>query len=231
MEYIAYPDFRDQTTRPDLASIMKKVESLGSNCELGLVQRHCDAESVGLFRFGYTPIEGLISAIASDFDGIGEIDDIGLEVGSSNEWIAKSKRYGFEFHTEHYSPDTSEDDVRKKMRLHFGFLSRKLREDLQGAEKLFFFRPHNHGPVDDDAYRLLASIRKFGASILVWVDISSDLAKTGTAEWTVPGSLITAYLDRYSYISFAAGASFDVWIQIVASSINLANDFSECTGP
>ena len=66
------PDFSHLAQRPELEPLMRQVESLGINCELGLVQRHCLAEPLGLFRFAYTPLEGLVAALHQDFAGIGD---------------------------------------------------------------------------------------------------------------------------------------------------------------
>jgi hypothetical protein len=95
---------------------MGTFESIGISCELGLVQRHCRLEQPGLFRFGYTPIKGLIAALNSSFADIGKPAEIKLRIAEpSREWMTTHQRFGFEFHTEHYAPQFDEDVVRERL--------------------------------------------------------------------------------------------------------------------
>lgn len=214
-------NFTRQPKRLDLSLSLTRVESLGVNCELGLIQRHCSVENIGLFRFGRTPIDGLISAVENNFDGIGDPEDISLRVAYSKEWLSTSRRYGFEFHTEHMAPAFDEAQVRARMSVHFKFLARKLREELEDGEKLFFYRPEHACEAGEQGERLANTVHQIGSSALVWVSISEDPAKVGTVEWTIPGSLMTAYLDRYGAINYAIHASYDVWLQLVVRALEM----------
>jgi hypothetical protein len=51
----------------------------------------------------------------------------------------------------------------------------------------------------------------------LWVD--QGAAKVSHVEWTRPDQLMTGYFDFYAKIGFAAGASFDAWLQIIADAI------------
>ncbi|MGI4800452.1 MAG: hypothetical protein ACRYG8_41775 [Janthinobacterium lividum] len=161
------------------------------------------------------------SAIENDFDGIGDPDDMILQVAYSKEWLATSRRYGFEFHTEHMAPAFDEAQVRAKMSVHFKFLARKLREEMEDGEKLFFYRPEHACEAGEQGERLASAVRRFGSSALVWVSISEDPARVGTVEWTIPGVLMTAYLDRYGAINYAIHASYDVWLKVVVRALEL----------
>ena len=218
------PDFRYLPKRPDMAPLLRKVVPMGINCELGLVQRHCQTEPVGLFRFGYTPINGLLAALASRFAGIGEPSEIELRVDDSGEWLSRHSRYGFEFHTELFSASHTEDAVRRKLAVRFPQLARKFVEELARAEKLFVYRPAIPGPAGEEAQALLTAMHRFGKAVLVWIDVADTPGKVGTAHWTQPGQLITAYVDRYTQVKFAAGASLDAWLGMVSSALALARD-------
>jgi hypothetical protein len=69
---------RDPSPRPapprdqDLKELDPKVlfdafQSLGDNCELGLVQKQYRSNLLGLFKFASTPIGGLVAALRRGF--------------------------------------------------------------------------------------------------------------------------------------------------------------------
>jgi hypothetical protein len=104
---------------------------------------------------------------------------------------------------------------------HLSFLARKFMDDLRGGQKLFVFRPETPSAAGDDAFKMLDAMRRFGGAPLLWVTTTDDSMLAGTARWTVPGELMTGYLDRYAHIRFAAGASFDAWTRVVSSALSL----------
>ena len=60
-------DWRAQALVPDWKRIASKFQSMGQDCEFGLVQRQCEAEPLGLFRFCNTGLHGLIQCLRSEF--------------------------------------------------------------------------------------------------------------------------------------------------------------------
>jgi hypothetical protein len=216
-------DFRELPPRPDLAPLMKRFESLGVSCELGLVQRHCHFERPGLFRFGYTPIGGLIAALNAGFEGIGNPAEITVQEQVGKEWITAHQRYGFEFHTQITADTHKADEVREIMSGHFSLLARKLLEDIEDGEKIFVFRPATPGPPSVDGIKLLAALHRYGNPILLWIDLAKESHQIGTVEWIIPGRLMTGYLDRYALVRFAAGGPFGIWLQVLDAARRLAD--------
>ena len=53
-----------------------QFESLGDNCELGLVQRRAGVEPLGLLRFAGAPLRRLITALDARFEGIDDPEAI-----------------------------------------------------------------------------------------------------------------------------------------------------------
>jgi hypothetical protein len=213
-------DFRRFPARPDLQPMLMRVQSLGISCELGLVQRHCGAESLGLFRFGFTPLDGLVAALDNDFAAIGDPSQIAV-ISANKEWVTHHRTYGFEFHTERQIQDASRETIRGLAAAHFEFLARKLREDLADGEKLFFYRPENPGAPAEACHALSASMGRYGSPALCWVDIAPRPECAGQAEWIVPGRLMAGYLDRFASTRFAAGAPFSTWLALIENSLNL----------
>ena len=56
------------TALPDL---FLQFESMGHNCEFGLVQRHFGAEPLGLLRWNAISVEDVILGIEQQFEGVG----------------------------------------------------------------------------------------------------------------------------------------------------------------
>jgi hypothetical protein len=177
-----------------------------------------------LFRFGKTPIDGLIAGLESRFDGIGDAALLHLTTSRSGEWITTHQRYGFEFHTRHNVANFTEAQVRKRMSAHFRLLADKLLDALHDGEKIFVYRPLEPSPASvGGGTDLLATMHKHGNPVLLWVDLAKDPSQAGTVEWTIPGKLMTGYLDRFAPVRLAAFASFDVWLQIISSALAMTS--------
>ena len=54
-----------------LADISWRIESLGSDCLIGLVQRKFGAEPLGLLRFSTARMSALLPALETRFAGLG----------------------------------------------------------------------------------------------------------------------------------------------------------------
>ena len=216
---MADQDFRLLAPRLDLADTLTKVENLGVSCELGLIQRHCKVEQPGLFRFGYTPIAGLIEAITNGFERIGEPGLIDVNEGYRGEWITTNRRYGFEFHTAHDSTRHTKEYVLEKLSTHYKFLARKLMEEIETGDKLLVYRAENETNKGEMADGLAKSISARGKAVLLWVMVAPTAALAGQVHWAEPGRLMYGYLDRFARIRFAAGASYDSWLTLLQNAL------------
>jgi hypothetical protein len=215
------PDFRLLPPRLDRADSLRNVESLGVSCELGLVQRHCEVEPPGLFRFGYTPVAGLIEALDNGFQGLGDPALIDIAEDSQGEWITTHRRYGFEFHTAHQASRHTREFVLAKLSPYFDFLGRKLIEDIEQGEKLFVYRAEARTDRGGAAEDLSRAIARRGPAVLLWVMVAPAPDLAGRAHWVAPGRLMHGYLDRFAEIRFAAGASYDCWLTLVENALAL----------
>src|ERR1700761_7486556 len=90
------PDAVSQLSDHDLAV---QFESLGDNCELGLVQRRVGAEPLGLLRFSGTPLRSLLRAMAARFAQIGDPAYVRLEP-EHGEYMVKLTKYDFTYHAD-----------------------------------------------------------------------------------------------------------------------------------
>jgi hypothetical protein len=217
-------DFRTAPTRPEYKDELAQFVSLGINCELGLVQRHCETEPLGLFRFGLTPLDGLIQALECRFDGLGDASQIDIEEGFGREYVATHRRYGFEFHTVMNAAKTTPQNVLATVVRHYPFLAEMLLHELSEGKKLFVYRPETPDEPIVRAYHLLRAMRRIGPATLLWVTALDDPAVVGTTDWILPDQLMVGHLDRYAPLRFAAGLSFELWLQVCFAALRLRAD-------
>jgi hypothetical protein len=214
-------DYRNFPTRPEYKNELAQFVSLGINCELGLVQRHCDIEPLGLFRFGVAPLEGLIQGLECRFDGPGDVSQIDVEEGFGGEYLAIHRRYGFEFHTLMNAAKTTRQDVLATVVRHYPFLAEMLLHELSEGKKLFVCRPETPDEPIVRVYHLLRAMRRIGPATLLWVTALDDPAVVGTTHWILPDQLMVGHLDRYGPLRFAAGLSFEPWLQVCFAALRL----------
>jgi hypothetical protein len=91
-----------------LAKLLMGFESLGDNCEFGLVQRIGGVEPLGLLRFAgiHLPVEvrlqRLIDGLIKGFEGVGSADSISVSLEGApgrREYIVSESRYKLRYHT------------------------------------------------------------------------------------------------------------------------------------
>src|SRR4051794_33399291 len=95
----------------NLSNLAARCESIGRNCEFGLVQRSFGLEPIGLLRWAASPLAALTQAFQGQFAGLGK--DMDLEVDTQTEWLATDRDTGLLFHT-HCLSDRSEEHARKQ---------------------------------------------------------------------------------------------------------------------
>jgi hypothetical protein len=158
------------TEPASLPELLRHFESLGNNCEFGIVQRATGYDPPGLFRnVGFLQTEQIIHAIENALDGM--FEEGMYEFSRPPNWpdyALHCRRYGFQFHTA-VPVDAGEETVRDVI-LRFRFLKRLFLEDLESARKVFAYR-HNEAVQTERtlADRLLAALRRHGSNWLLFV--------------------------------------------------------------
>ena len=79
--------------------LVLQFESLGDNCELGLVQRRVGAEPLGLLRFSGAPLRNLLRAFAARFEHIADPAHVRLQP-ENGEFMVKLTKYDFTYHSD-----------------------------------------------------------------------------------------------------------------------------------
>ena len=166
---------------------MYRFESLGENCEFGIVQRRCGAEPLGPFRFAIVGADNLARVLEAGMSDL--LDEQLMEVKlSDGRYVVHNPKYAITFghsglHDGELGPDRALHLIVRRLQL----LTRKLKAILAAGEKILVFRSR----VDDDAaaLRLGAALRRFGPNVLLWVAPARNADAIGGVELLAEGIL------------------------------------------
>jgi hypothetical protein len=197
-------------------------ESLGDNCEFGLVQRRCGAEPLSLLRFSNIQLSTLLRGLDVGFNGLGEAADVGFRVEgkAKAEYVIQEKRYGLSFHTFRYRGEVDEEKLIASEPARLTFLLRKFLEDLSSGDKIFVFK-RNTPLLEDEILPLYAALNFRGRNVLLWLVPADEQHKSGSAELVIPG-LIKGYMDRFAPLENAHDLLLEAWLEVCANAYRLA---------
>jgi len=205
---------------PEKAELMTRFESLGENCEFGLVQRRCGAEPLGLLRFSSAPMSKLLAALQARFKGMGAPENIGVEL-SSDEYMVRDQAFGFYYHAWVKAGDMTPEQIQAREKSRVPFLLRKLIEDLTDGHKIFVF--HAMEEISTASARMLAeAIRSYGPGTLFWVRLADRQHPPGYTEVLSDG-LIAGYIDRFAPGGNAYDLSLDCWVELCRTALEVVS--------
>jgi hypothetical protein len=200
--------------------LMLQFESLGANCEFGLVQRALGAEPLGLLRFVGIDVQNLLSGLDFGFDGI---DDpahtrIYTDGGEDAGYVSVNDRYAVHRHS--YQPASAMDEatflqkeLRKIAREREAFL-----EILESGQKLFVYQ-RQEGMAPAHVMPILNMLRSHGANALLFVTLNHT-APAGSVDLLGP-DLYRGNIDRLAPIGNAVDSNIPAWISICANAYRL----------
>ena len=200
------------------------MESLGRNCEFGLVQRYFGIEPMGLLRFAGSPLCAVTAGLRIRFESIGR--DMTFSVDSMGEWIGTWG--GLTFHSTCRANDTSEPAVRAQEGRRLPRLAEKLIADLEIGEKLFVFADPGLA-IPEGGRAVWEAMRTIGPSSLFLV--MADPERAGSVIQHDDGFLV-GYVRRLTSAEFAADYDRESWEAILplahalwrGSSTSVADD-------
>lgn len=216
-EDVVEPDAKAESPAA-LAGLMLQFESLGENCEFGLVQRANGAEPLGLFRFASAPLPLLLRALAARFVGMGEPGNLLIEVSpNGREYMVLDKRFNFRYHAWAAVDDKTPAEVLAREVRRLPFLIRKLIDDLAEGSKIFVYRSLDPmGP--EDAAVLVQAIRAYGPGTLLWMDLADADHPPGTVIRLGDG-LLKGHMDRFAPGENAHDLSLECWNTVCTAAV------------
>jgi len=209
----------DVTDMPT-ADLMLKFESLGENCEFGLVQRRGGSEPLGLLRFSSTPFPKLVAALSARFEGLGQAESLKVELSNNGrEYMIRDQTFGLFYHAWVMAGEREPEEVHRRELRRLPYLTRKLIEDLTEGEKIFVYRSIIRLG-ETHMKRLHDTMRSYGPNTLLWMELADAEHPAGTVERLAPG-LLRGRMDRFAPGANAHDFSFDCWMQVCRTALTL----------
>lgn len=202
----------------DVARLMQQCESLGENCDLGVVQRAVGIEPFGLFRFSACDAPGVLALLRARLHPLGEPEDLWLDtVGPQQEYWVKSRRFPFESHTNRFAPQHERRMVRRGEIDRIRYLKSHLLQDLASGRKLFVFK----GRSDAALIRELAGeLERYGENCLLWVDVA-DRAHPPASLERASATLLRGYVSRFGTYEGSPSLPVEEWVSVCAQAFRL----------
>lgn len=215
---------------PSDRDLVLQFESLGDNCELGLVQRAVGAEPLGLLRFAGVPLPHLLRAMNARFEGLAEPGHIRIQP-ENGEYMVKLTKYDFIYHAHAKVGETDPELLHRQQVRTVGFLLGKLVNDLENPEKILVFR-QNEPLLAADLVDLRTALARFGRPKLLWV----QAARPGHPPGTVDGideTLMTGYVKRLALRENAPDFDQSSWLTVLrrAWSLSRADNAPSAAAP
>lgn len=199
---------------------MATFESLGMNCEFGLVQRHFGTEPLGLLRWNAIHPPDLARGLDQRFADIGKPENVMLET-ASGEYIIQETLYHMSMHSFLYEKDThpAPEQLRRQFARRLRFLRDKLIEDLTEARKIFVYQyPRLLTGEEMDAIQ--HGVAGYGPGVVLFVnDLAPDMAP-GMVVQAGPVRL-QARIDRLLRGEPWSEISFDLWMRICRAASDI----------
>ncbi len=191
---------------------LSQFESLGDDCEFGVVQRFAGHDPLGLLRFAFMPMGGLLDLLDRGLDRLGEPDDTFLVRDRRGEIVVQLPSFGARYHTDIFDRVGQEQEILDDQLRRLTFLRRKFVEDLQSAEKIFVRK--GEGSSDPAVMlRLLEKLRRHGPATLLWVCLADGSKPVGTVEVVAPG-LLRGHIDRFATFFDQPDLNLPAWLEI-----------------
>lgn len=203
---------------PDKLSM--EFESLGDNCELGLVQRRLGAEPLGLLRFSTAFLPQVLRGVDTDFHALGERLQVAME-GVEREWMARELGYDLRWHTFLLGEQTTHDEVFARETKKTSFLRQKLIRDIASSEKIFVVKSRDNQAEMEEIMALHLALNRRNANWLLWVTPSDDNHPPGFVEEVAP-RLMHGRIDRFSRHNVSDDESMSVWVSLMANALTCA---------
>ena len=204
----------------DLAHIVSDVQTIGRNCEYGIIQRReFKVEPISLLRWaGSRQRDKLVEAFRCRFDGLAEVmtgrGDPPAAAPEAQHWWLVDSRYDILFHTDVMVGGNTLEQARQKVQARLRRAAEMQIEAIEDADKLFLYSDATLGSAHD-ARGLFEALRSIGPCWLVVV--VSDSARAGRAELLGNG-LIGGYVDRLTTMGNATDYDFGPWPSMLAEA-------------
>jgi hypothetical protein len=213
-------DATKHRTGIDLPTLARCFQSLGHNCEFGLVQRHFGAEPLGLLRFASISPANLLTGLKHRFEGFAAPENLTIEcVNDKGDLMVRDRIYNSLNHAWATRGQVDETRLLHDRLKHFGSILTMFHETLALGHRIFVFQ---HAYITSPAIvrPIAATLREHGPNILLWVSAGSDLPP-GSVRVIGPG-LLHGAITEFAPWHEAPKSDRLCWASILANAYCLA---------
>ena len=210
-----------QVLDEELRQLMLRFESLGEDCEFGLVQRHYGAEPLSMLRWCSTHPGTLTPGLGRRFEGVGELQNIELDLGKP-EIMVNEKSSGIRFHTFiQRSPNLDLEDFSRRQAKHLAQLRRRFLDRLDDGEKIYVYKMLKIYSLDI-IEAIYAGIQRYSSAPLLVISRADTENPPGSLRHLHDG-LYHGYVDRFGLDRGSVWTiSFDLWVKLCRDVIHAA---------
>jgi Tfp pilus assembly protein PilF len=231
------PTDRWSQGKPDDGNLLLQFESLGENCEFGLVQRHFGAEPLGLLRWVSLTPEALCLALEERFDGLENPDDLEIKL-IGPEYHMYGSRYQMRMHTHIVESEYkgSPKQLHAQLFRRLRYLKDKLLDDLRSAEKLLVWQSGVGSFLSEEAVlRMHRAVLDYGDNTLLVVRRHDDQNTAPIIEQRMPG-LLVATLHQVDKLIAGDGkvkvsSPFSGWMTLCRKALSTRLETLSCSQP
>jgi hypothetical protein len=215
--HIECSEWKGSAQQPDVSgerTILNAFESLGEDCEFGLMQRRYLVEPpLSLFRWGGAPVEKLIEGLDNGFDDMAEPASTDL-VWDGTEYFLRTPYVTMHTQCLVQQDEAGQAEVARCGRATLRILRRKLLKDIADARRIFVFKSLNDDFGEAGMRLLHAALRRRGPACLLCAVVAHPGQPVGHAERLADG-LYAGYLDRF----VIPHGPFDKWLSICSETL------------
>ncbi len=203
-------------------ALVMRFESIGQNCEFGLVQRGFGAEPLGLLRFASLVTHALVDGLMASFAGVGrpETTRIYLTDPPEREYRMHEQTYYLWYGTGQTEAQATQDAVLAQQCRRLGYLQPKFAADLHTGDKTYVLTFTDPGPLtDSEALAVFCALNRHGANRLLYT-VFGDPARAGQVDRLYPG-LLRGHLGA---VDARLYGSWDAWLSLLAHAAREAGE-------
>jgi hypothetical protein len=204
----------------DDRDLVLRFESVGDNCEFGLVQRMVGTEPLGLLRFAGAPLPALLSAMNARFEGIADPKRIRVQE-ENGEYMVKLTKYDFYYHAHVKVGEMTPEALHRQQCRTVGFLASKLIGDLEAASKILVFR-QNEPLLAGDLIDLRIALSGYGPGVLLWVKEACAGHPPGTLD-VADERLMIGYVRRLAARENVPALDLDSWLAVLRQAYAISS--------
>ena len=208
--------------------LLARFESIGDNCELGLVQRRCGFEPLSLFRFANVPLWAMSAALQRGLEGLDDPAALSLL------WVPAIRGeglypyvhhigYGITWHAAMHDAAEPPERVLARESRKIAFLRRSFLETLRHPEDTILVLRRREPLRDEDVAPLWEAVRRFGPNRLLWLVPGEANGTAGTVMKLEPG-LAKGHIEHLAPDDDLMDISVRGWLEVCARAAQVLDE-------